>query len=546
MSYSAVASYPSNSYVDSFEHNKYEDLGADFFEQFITFSPVESEELDLPVLPHSVFLQRSSSNDHSGNTSSCSPGDRAEDAIENDQWQGEFWDQLNISAASQGKYFYSELSGRAALSDSELLSLEGITLESPLINAHYHPSLPSSPSPAVAALPRRKNRIVETFSKTFKRATENLEKTLRSPIRKPSSSPKTMRTSHKNNSSVWDQKLQSSKFEHLFDDVAPLSPPSSAGAACAPDNWNSRKFANEDLYGEAIIQQFANGSLGYETPLSTPLLDTEPSRKTSDERCLSDSLFPATPQLPHNSDTWAQMRNSSELKAFGTPSIYPSEADQPLWWNHAAAAPIAQPSPTALHTNPQRATKSLALQLQNEVSYHTNAYIGDNISSGLMIQMPGMAQQSFVESPIMQQGYFSPPQPQYRSQPPRHYARVPLRQPPSSSPIRRNRSGSSDSDSPSPKTSPAFHVRKRRTHKSKQSTPRTPTPGGAVDFVNFTPSDSRKILTGVAPSGSSKTKARREKEAMDKRRKFSQAAFRAVRELGGDAGSLVEQGLLMR
>jgi hypothetical protein len=67
-----------------------------------------------------------------------------------------------------------------------------------------------------------------------------------------------------------------------------------------------------------------------------------------------------------------------------------------------------------------------------------------------------------------------------------------------------------------------------------------------VDFVNFTPSDSRKILTGVAPSGSSKTKARREKEAMDKRRKFSQAAVRAVREAGGDVGSLVEQGLLVR
>lgn len=64
-----------------------------------------------------------------------------------------------------------------------------------------------------------------------------------------------------------------------------------------------------------------------------------------------------------------------------------------------------------------------------------------------------------------------------------------------------------------------------------------------MDFVNYTPSDSRKILTGVAPSGSSKTKARREKEAMDKRRKLSQAAIRAVKNAGGDVESLVEQGL---
>lgn len=61
-------------------------------------------------------------------------------------------------------------------------------------------------------------------------------------------------------------------------------------------------------------------------------------------------------------------------------------------------------------------------------------------------------------------------------------------------------------------------------------------------FVNFTPSDSRRILTGVAPSGSSKTKARREKEAVERRRKLSEAAQRAVKEAGGDwervAGSL--------
>jgi hypothetical protein len=66
----------------------------------------------------------------------------------------------------------------------------------------------------------------------------------------------------------------------------------------------------------------------------------------------------------------------------------------------------------------------------------------------------------------------------------------------------------------------------------------------SVGFVNFTPSDSMRILTGVAPSGSSKTKARREKEAADKRRKLSQAAIRAVTEAGGDLRRLEEGGLL--
>jgi hypothetical protein len=44
---------------------------------------------------------------------------------------------------------------------------------------------------------------------------------------------------------------------------------------------------------------------------------------------------------------------------------------------------------------------------------------------------------------------------------------------------------------------------------------------GTVDFVNFTPDDRKTILTGVTPSGSLKTKARREKEAIEKRRKLS-------------------------
>ncbi|MCJ1257214.1 hypothetical protein MMC24_005039 [Lignoscripta atroalba] len=72
------------------------------------------------------------------------------------------------------------------------------------------------------------------------------------------------------------------------------------------------------------------------------------------------------------------------------------------------------------------------------------------------------------------------------------------------------------------------------------STPQTPTPQSP--FINFTPSDSRKILTGVAPSGSSKTKARREREATEKRRKMSAAAVRAVRDAGGDVEGLVGRG----
>ncbi|PGH20738.1 hypothetical protein AJ80_03498 [Polytolypa hystricis UAMH7299] len=70
---------------------------------------------------------------------------------------------------------------------------------------------------------------------------------------------------------------------------------------------------------------------------------------------------------------------------------------------------------------------------------------------------------------------------------------------------------------------------------SSSSGPKAPI---TVSFVNFTPEDSHKLLTGVAPSGSSKTKARREQEAREKRRKLSEAALMAVRRAGGDIESL--------
>ncbi|KAH6633794.1 hypothetical protein C7974DRAFT_178179 [Boeremia exigua] len=111
------------------------------------------------------------------------------------------------------------------------------------------------------------------------------------------------------------------------------------------------------------------------------------------------------------------------------------------------------------------------------------------------------------------------------------------------------------SRSPSPTPQPRFHRRRpsgqaprasatagrRKSSHSLHGSSRTPSTASAaanVGFVNFTPDDSRKILTGVAPSGSSKTKARREKEAADKRRKLSQAAVKAVMEAGGDVERL--------
>lgn len=69
--------------------------------------------------------------------------------------------------------------------------------------------------------------------------------------------------------------------------------------------------------------------------------------------------------------------------------------------------------------------------------------------------------------------------------------------------------------------------------------------GGGIGFVNYTPSDHSVLMTGVAPSGSSKTKARREKEAEDKRRKLSEAMMRMASDAGVDVSMLKEEGIVI-
>ena len=68
--------------------------------------------------------------------------------------------------------------------------------------------------------------------------------------------------------------------------------------------------------------------------------------------------------------------------------------------------------------------------------------------------------------------------------------------------------------------------------------------GSQIGFVNFTPNDHNILMTGVAPSGSSKTKARREKEAAEKQRKLNEAVVKAVQAAGGDVQKLREEGLV--
>lgn len=84
-------------------------------------------------------------------------------------------------------------------------------------------------------------------------------------------------------------------------------------------------------------------------------------------------------------------------------------------------------------------------------------------------------------------------------------------------------------------------ARRKASNSSMRNTARQCSVSSANDemsFFNYTPHDSHRILNGVAPSGSSKTKARREREARDRRMKLQEEAAAAVIAAGGDANAL--------
>ena len=570
MSFSTVASYSSDKGPDLCGQSS-EDLGADFFEQFLTFDPSDNERHNLPNLPKSTHLVKSTGHSTATGTPSSSPGtDGNESTGQDSGWNWALGQTATSShhTHAPGSQLYSVLSERAANSDSELLSLDNFTLGSPFsplsppFRASSLSSRTSTP-PTASTIARRRAPIKQSTTKLFKKA-HSFDKSLRTPIQKSRTSPKMVLGPQKFDNEL-DARGNKVNSKFVLDFEHPLSPPQSARVS---DASSIRRFVgdnHEDFmsYSNGLPHQFTSRASGYDTPLATPVLDGQHSRKTSSQNPFADNMgLPPTPQFHQGSGVWSQGSSLSEFNTYGTPAIQTPETEPALWWNHAASAPMAQPSPTALHFNARRGTKSLAHQLQNGLPYQPDVISSTaKIPSGLMIQMPNTgAQRPFVlppphmQSPPAPRGYFSHPPPThpYRHQyPPPTRSCVPamVAHPQHPSTMRRTPSSARCDkrvdESPSPKTkASSSHVGKRRTTRASKNATKTPTAGG-VDFVNFTPDDSTKILTGVAPSGSSKTKARREMEAMEKRRNLSMAALRAVRAAGGDVDSLVQQGLFV-
>ena len=224
-----------------------------------------------------------------------------------------------------------------------------------------------------------------------------------------------------------------------------------------------------------------------------------------------------THRQPFHSASWAASESSSSNAACIVP-LSPTGKT----WNHGLPADT-----TNYYSNGLASKSAPALACKPRIT-------GDTASAYLQEDPTG-------ESTMHSQGYQAFDIDSNEYPPPSEIRPSPLdRQEQSHTPPRRTSS---------PSTQPSS-LRSRRRSKSAQrrksagnlKSSKSP---AAMGFVNFTPSDSKRILTGVAPSGSSKTKARREQEANEKKRKLSLAVLRAVEEAGGDPEPLRKEGLLI-
>ena len=353
---------------------------------------------------------------------------------------------------------------------------------------------------------------------------------------------------------VWTEKLQSSpkKYELAIPSMRlPDSPPPSARI---PQGSQFAAFGSPNAYGSmpAYDEQMSPLTNTFQqahihTPVLSPAIDVAAHA--------SDSYFDPLPTAlakPYGQQSNLQLNDTAPLYPERTSSLVANNiqtfdfgfSSSPVEDNWSTA-PFAEPAPAPFtigqfsESDPFGPISSNVLPIA-EIAGLPAPGLGISCDPSLVSNLGFPGNGATLPFTVFR------PEPTRieRRGPPTHQERQ------SRSRHRRSKScRRSQSPSPPPagirsrKEASSRRASRHRRPKSTNSTPRQTQNLENGGFVNFTPHDCNKILSGVAPSGSSKTKARREKEAADKRRRMSQAAVKAVVDAGGDLNALSKAGL---
>lgn len=381
----------------------------------------------------------------------------------------------------------------------------------------------TSPSTPPATPRRKATKSAIVTPKSIRHRDPNERRAL---LRKQSFSPSLLRSSNLNKGRMafpeaWAQRLQSFSLTGS-DDRLPLSPPPSdvlVQHESLPAEMTHHRDSAEmppHFFQQSPAVSMPSPSTGalarhqqqyMSHPSSSALTNSSPPS--------ADDIFSSSHSSdPQSISSWQSDALGSASLSF-TPDL---QAHDQAWWS---------PMPSRV-SQQQNSYQTMVASPAPQRSMQGN----DMMQGGLMIQMDPSFDMSGDSS--------------------FHNNMIPANSHKFMAPATAPQVHNSRSPSLSPKTgSSPKKASHRRTHSRKlsgqsmngpkpvkSSSPRGANKSANVSFVNFTAHDSQKILTGVAPSGSSKTKARREQEAKDKRRKLSEAALIAVRNAGGDVEAL--------
>lgn len=447
--------------------------------------------------------------------------------------------------ALQGSHtsIYPESRGTASTSDPGRVSLDELFVFGPQSSSQVSSSTPTTPTFSVL---KRKTRFDQNCTQSI---AHKIPTGVRKSAQKSSLSPKMMRPSQYRAGyhDVWANQTEAAPDNsfnlRLPRNSIPTLPPHSRSILQQENSHDFLSKGQSFTISSSTINEieeskhdFTNNSQYQLTPLSSPALNQNHSERNS-FHSTTDPITTAYITHQINSEALSALQTPPPTQRLSMASWGPDATDnldfafpaspdftntqKPQHWWPAASAP--QPSPPAYHNaRPQsldfiNPAAGLGISCDSEMSRFTDPTAASTFSAS--------SENMYAYANMMQ---------------PTHQANQQATTPPSRSP----------STTPPPhrvtrregsKPRSTHHNHHRRKSSNSSSSGLRP---ASVGFVNFTPDDSRKILTGVAPSGSSKTKARREKEAAEKRRRLSLAATRAIIDAGGDLGELEREGLL--
>ncbi|KAI1742622.1 hypothetical protein F4680DRAFT_411245 [Xylaria scruposa] len=628
-------------------------MADNFFDQYVTFDTSDAaalggEVLEDPPSPSILLesLQPEVANSSSGSldlppdSSHIETSARASSHPTSVAPQTSSADQIIPDSALLATLAGESVLNTGSISDSELLHLEGISLQSS--PQRRNATARSSPIFATSRprSPQKRNRFVDSVYATVRRAAHRLKPTRQEQLQPVDmtdldaflSDPRSGLELFDINFDELTDPTVAIKHEPIDCNGLPLSPPPTGriprvGSSGFVAGHLEDPFCDEVLGSPAVVQPARRQNV--DTPMDTPAINGETffhnQSMTATHANASSFRRPQKMYRSTSSAEWpteglltdmkyaedANMWSSTSSSAAYVTDNGNGNIQSPNWWDtpeisHAEPVHHNRPTNGGMRDN---VTHNISMHSQQaELPYEYN----NDLLSGLMIHMPQprTPQASVLGSNINEHllATSTPSSSSYHMQgtpnlsrahhfPPQHSShkghghtdRRPRPRAPSSgarhhgaqtSPRKLRNSMSmgylrEESQSPSPihprhshGHPPAHHhsghqnhhqerrqqrssslaVRKQRSF-SRRSEPRTPgsatfatTPSsgsGGVDlsFVNFTPNDKNVLMTGVAPSGSSKTKARREKEALEKAARLGEAALKVA---GGD----VNPGLL--